>query len=301
MTVRLCPVCEASTRPWRITSEVEIDKCLGCGHRVAHFSSGPDDADYHEQYVEGPRLESLRITRERQARVILAVTREVGVDVDRLLDYGSGRGWFLRTCRTEGVPHLAAADTSKLAVRQAESDGFPALLLPQGEASLEAAAMLASLPFRPRLLTMLDVVEHFAPDRLEQHVRTVVAALRPELELVVIKVPVAEGLLHRVAATAAWLKFAGPVNQLYQAGTFPPHYNYFTRRSLNLLIRRLGWVVVADVGDQDFEPELLCDRVVGAGKFPEAIRRVLGNALALLVRALRMPDSRLIVARIPQP
>jgi hypothetical protein len=41
--------------------------------------------------------------------------------------------------------------------------------------------------------------------------------------------------------------------------------------------------------------------VVGAGKFPDAIRRVLGNALALLVRALRMPDSRLIVARIPQP
>jgi hypothetical protein len=192
----------------------------------------------------------------------------------------------------------AAADTSDLAIQAAVEDGFAAVTLPAGEKSGEVAAVLSSLPFRPRILTLLDVIEHFSPARVEDHMRVLIDTLRPELEIVVVKVPLAEGLLHRAASLASLLRVSGPLDQLYQAGTFPPHFNYFTRSSLTRLAHRLDLDVLEVLGDRDFEPASLGDRIVGLSGLPPRLRRLIGRLTGLAVAIMRMPDSQILIARV---
>ena len=293
-----CPICNSTAGAWRRTPEVDILRCRKCGHRQARFLQTPVDEDYHVQYVGGARLDSLQLTRERQAGVILAAVRRHRPDADDVLDFGAGRGWFLKACRDLGVKRGAAADTSDLAVRVAAEDGFAAVRLPEGEKSDEVAAALSELPFRPRVLTLLDVVEHLSPTRLEHHLRVLIHSLRPELEIVVVKVPVAEGLLHRSASLASLLRASGPLHQLYQAGTFPPHHNYFTRCSLARLACNLDWDVLEVVGDADFEPAALGDRIVGLSGFPRVVRQSIGRSAGFVVSVTRMYDSQILVARV---
>jgi hypothetical protein len=269
-------------------------------HRTAAFTKSPSDEDYHAQYVAGGRVESLRKTRARQAVLILDAIRRHVPDADDFLDFGSGRGWFLATCRRHGLERGAAADTSELAVRTAAEDGFAALQLPDDESSEGVVEALRSLPFRPRVLTMLDVVEHFTPDRVIDHLNAIVAALQPELEIVVVKVPAAEGLFHRVAGSAAAVRVTGPLEQLYQVGTYPPHYNYFTRRSLLQIAQRLGWQVLEVIGDRDFEPEALTDRVLVLNRLPSGARNLLGGSLGRVAARMPMPDAQILVARVSQ-
>jgi hypothetical protein len=295
-----CPVC--GSRPLAAdfaTPHLTVQRCPVCGHRVAdHRIATTTGVDYHEQYDQGDFLASLATTRQRQAAVILRLIRGAIPSADSLVDFGAGRGWFLEACRDAGMRSLAGVDTSELAVRSLNDRQFGAAMV--SVAATDYAPALRSLPLRPRILTMLDVVEHFPPDRLRPILASILNGLQPGLELVVIKVPDAGGLLYRVSRLMARVGVTAPIEQLYQVGTDPPHWSYFTRRSMLQLIESVGLVVRATQGDRDFEPSSLTQRA-RALKGRPALGRIAGSAAAGLSDRAGWQDAMIYVAAPPAP
>lgn len=154
---------------------------------------------------------------------------------------------------------------------------------------------LRRLSFSPRVVAFLDVIEHFPPAEVAANLRGTLAAAGDGLELIVIKVPV-PGLLYTGASVMSGLGAPAPLRQLYQAGTWPPHFSYFSPTSLRSLLADCGLSVVEAVGDADFEAATLPDRIGARGP----LGRVAGLALAAAVHASGRFDSTIVLAR-PRP
>jgi transcription elongation factor Elf1 len=262
-----CPICQKQLQSPAVLARLGTAKCPGCGHRVAvHELQGISTLDYHSQYDQGAFLDALRVTRQRQARVIIQALKRAIPDCDQVLDYGAGRGWFLDACRDAGMRDVAAADTSALAVDAAKAKGMAGLLVNADGNGLD----FGTLPFKPRVLTLLDVIEHFPPVELGSRITAILGAL-PSLQVVVVKVPVSSGPLYAGAALIARID-PRALQQLYQVGTNPPHYSYFSRTSLRRLLSECGLSQLEAFGDLDFEPRLLPERVHLLRRLPQAVK-----------------------------
>jgi hypothetical protein len=297
-SVRRCPVCGHHRSQHDIdTPHLSIDRCPRCGHRVAAHrpTSARQAPDYHRQYDGGEFLGSLATTRRSQAKAILARIHGQAAAADAVLDLGAGRGWFLEEASASGVARLAGADTSRDAVMGLRDRGIEGLLIPEPTESGWNVG-LDRLSFRPRILMLLDVIEHFPPPRLPSMFRQIVDQLRPELELVVVKVPVADGLLYRTAQLLARARMSAPLEQLYQVGTYPPHWSYFTRRSLRDLLSRHGWRIVDGMGLLEFDPATFGARVAALRQAPRVLTRSLGAAAAFVAERT-WHDSYVALAR----
>jgi Methyltransferase domain len=291
-----CPICASPLEAPVALPRLEIARCPECGHRVAsHAATRVSAGDYHEQY-EDALAEALRTTRIRQAARIIALARKHVPDLSGVVDYGAGRGWFLHTCRSAGIAPLAGADTSRLAVKGLLESGIEAHLLGEEDSG---ADVLTRLSFSPRVLTLLDVVEHFPPDEIEARIRTIAHACGSGLELVVIKVPV-PGLLYSGAAALRRTGVPGPLLQLYQSGTWPPHFNYFSRDSLRRLVASAGLSAIEELGDPDFDPSSFGLRIGIRSAATRALARLGAQALSAIVSLTRSFDSLLVLAR-PRP
>jgi 2-polyprenyl-3-methyl-5-hydroxy-6-metoxy-1,4-benzoquinol methylase len=288
-----CVICDSTEgRRTARTRRLEVMGCTRCGHQVAHHAPVDGTSDYHAQYDQGSFLESLRLTRTRQAQVLLGCINRHRPQAYSLLDFGSGRGWFLDAAREAGLRQLAGADTSVIAVELLRSRGIDGILLPtEGD----AVAALEHLSFQPEVLTLLDVIEHFTPPTLLGSLERLVAKLRPEL--VVVKVPVSSGLLYRTAAVLAACGANGPLEQLYQVGTWPPHYHYFSRNSLTRALERCGLDLLEMRGDVDFEPATLASRARVLQRLPGLVTRGMGEGAAVMARSLALEDSAIVMAR----
>lgn len=290
-----CPACLQDTvAPSFATRAVQVARCRRCGHRIAQHSPVPKDGrDYHEQFEAGAFLESLRATRLRQAAVTLREIRRLDPDATRLLDLGCGRGWFVDMAIRSGFGQVAGADTSRVAVESVRRLGAHAVLLTPEDAS----AALTALPFRPQVLTVLDVLEHFDDDTAVTRLSSVVDLFRPELRLVVVKVPVSSGILYRTASVLRALGSPTALEQLYQVGTTPPHVHYFNAGSAALALRRAGLEVAATSRDIDFEPASLTARARAARALPSAVGGAVGTLFAASAKLLGWQDSLVLFAR----
>jgi hypothetical protein len=288
-----CPICGRALLAPVVRPGLEIARCPGCGHRVAaHSLPSLPAADYHEQYDEALGS-ALRETRTRQAARILALGRRHAPGLSGLVDYGAGRGWFLQACRSAGITPVAGLDTSRLSVEGLVDSGIEAHLLSEHDSGAEA---LSRLSFPPRVLTLLDVVEHFPAETLAARLREIVTACGRSLELVIVKVPV-PGLLYAGASALGGAGVPGPLLQLYQSGTWPPHFHYFSRDSLGRLLAAAGLTVIEAVGDADFDPPFFGSRIGLKGAFTRRLARLAGEALAATVHLTRAFDSLVVLAR----
>jgi hypothetical protein len=279
-----CPACGAGALAFEFdTARVSVSRCASSGHRVArHAAEGPA-ADYHEQYDQGAFLDALQATRIRQARVIVSRIRAAAPDAMRLLDYGCGRGWFLDEAKVRGFD-VTGADTSQLAVRLLRERGIGGLLV--NDTGQVAADV--------QVLTLLDVIEHFPPDEILPRLIGLSAAA----SLVVIKVPASAGILYKAASLLRRAGKAGLIEQLYQAGSSPPHHHYFSARSLLALLPRAGLRPIELFRDRDFEPEAMADRA--RLWLPRPLVRAAASLAATAARALRIEDSIICLAQ-PRP
>lgn len=255
----------------------DIVRCATCGHMQLE-TMPPNyllgEIYEHAQSAEYVQEESgQRITADRVLRV---VERHAGVG--RLLDLGcwvgflpaqaAARGWRATGVEPSAWACAYAREQLGLDVRQA--DLFEAEL-PQGE--FEA-------------VVMADVLEHL-PDPMAS-LRRVEPLLRPGGVLVLL-LPDAGSLIARVLGRRWW-------------SIIPTHVQYFTRGSLQALLRSEGWHVEAmRTAPKAFTVTYYLDRL--GGYAPGA-----GRLLVQLARAGRVadrvwaPDFRdrmLVVARRP--
>lgn len=290
-----CWLCSSATRVFWSNDAFTAVECRGCGHIQAEHQIDPEVAlaDYHGTYDEQQRfVASLAATRRRQAGWLLDELQTAG-PIGSVFDFGCGRGWFLQVAQERGLRDLAGGDVSELALALVRQRGLREVRLEQS-APLDHLR-LDDLGFVPDAITFLDVIEHFPGDLIPMFSRWL-ARLPRRVRFVVIKVPIREGLLFSIANLARRVGVEGLGRQIFQAGTYPPHYQYFSRRSLSGLIAKLGLRPVRVLDDLDFEPEELGNRL-GPRLAPlKAIALPAGYGLAAMVRALGRQDSRIVIA-----
>jgi SAM-dependent methyltransferase len=292
-----CPMCGATlARATTVSARLVLRRCRSCGHTVAGHLGAAVAADYHTQYDEGVFLAALEQTRKRQAAVLVSMIRSLLPSADGILDYGCGRGWFLVECRRLGMTRLAGADASAKAVSIVRALGMEGIEIVPGPDGKEWTLPVERLTFAPRVVAFLDVIEHLPPDRCRAILERTLAAIGPQLELVVIKVPV-PGILYGASMALAKLGRPGALEQMYQVGTTPPHLSYFSRRSLRRLVAACGLEVAAERGDLEFEPESLVSRARAARGAPSAVSRAAGFLVATAGRASGAYDTVICVAR----
>lgn len=272
------------------TSRLALARCSACGHTLGLFPPAlrQETEDYHKQYPEGEYPESLRETRSRQAEKLLdQIEGLLGPDPG-LLDFGAGQGWFLESAKRRGWKNLAGADTSQHSRQSIAAMGIEV-------ASIEGQGVLRSenLSFRPRVLTLLDVIEHFPTETVPRYISSAVESIGPTLELVVVKVPSNQGLLYRISQASARFGKTRLLEQLFQADTYPPHFHYFSKNSLDTLRRSLKWDAVASGSDLDFEPGSLAGRLRSKKMLSATFANLAGHLLALTARGLGMCDSQI--------
>jgi len=282
---RACAICHSrGRRAEHREPALEVWRCRGCGHREARHVPPARPSDYYENTPQDPRfVASLGVTRRRQARAILSLFERALGTPDGWLDFGCGRGWFLREARAAGVARLAGFDSSPLSTAALRDEGFE---IARPSAADPGWPDWSSLGAAPRRLGLLDVIEHF-PDEGPRRVLERLRAELPTLEAIVVKVPVAEGALFQAARALRPLA-GGPYRQLFQVGTHPPHYHYFCWRSLEMLLEQSGFRLVDLWPDADVDD--LFQRIPPIARWP-------GGAWAARAVRLFPADALVAIAR----
>lgn len=297
-----CALCAspASQRTILNTARLELKLCEKCVHFTAmHTGSGIHPKfDYHAGYA-ATYLASLETTRRRQARRWLEKAREILGESPRVLDVGAGQGWFVDEAKNLGIEHLSAVDPSKLAVDKIQSRGIAAYPFTISDvASMQRAFPRREL--RPNTLVLLDVVEHLESSSLRPALSTWIEWLQPELKLVVIKVPNARGLLHRLAMAAVGARKTQLLESLYQVGTYPPHFQGFTGPSLANLATSVGLKVDTMLRDVDFESESFGARLQIQPAWKRIFCAGVALGLSLTARLTHLEDSLIVFAKVAQ-
>ncbi|HVZ73675.1 MAG TPA: class I SAM-dependent methyltransferase [Polyangia bacterium] len=286
----MCPICGVGVpRTTFASPRLSIARCPVCRHRSSEQATDAavTATDYHQQYDEA-FVAALARTRRRQSRRIVDLIRRASPDLDGVVDFGAGRGWFLEGAQAAGVRRLAGVDVSSHAITLLRERGIEGTLVD------DRLSALPRVSFQPDALAMLDVIEHFPVAEVGARLARVVAHYRPRV--VVLKVPTSAGLLYRAAAALAAFGTVGPLEQLYQVGSHPPHWSYFSRRSLLTLLTRCGLSPLAIASDRDFEPDELARRVQAlrrSGPFA----RPLGIVASALADVTGAHDALIVVAR----
>ncbi|MEY2932570.1 MAG: hypothetical protein RL033_3319 [Pseudomonadota bacterium] len=316
-----CWVCSSPARPFWSNAAFDAVACESCGHiQAQHHPTQAPSTDYHRGYDQGAFVESLRATRRRQAERMLDALRQIaanGVTSNSgtpnsdtpnggaahgklsLFDFGCGRGWFLDSAKERGLAPLAGGDVSELALELLAQRGINSVRLHEQEPFERLD--FTQLGFTPDVISFLDVIEHF-PGDLATRLKPWVQRLPASVRWLVFKVPVSDGLMFGMANQARKLGVGGLCQQLFQVGTFPPHYQYFSRRSLARFVSSLGLDTLDTLDDLDFEPAELGGRLTSTLPWIRLLGGVAGHVLGGAATALRRADSRiLIAARRPLP
>jgi len=288
---KTCAICSSSRlTPALSSARLAVNVCRECGYAAATHAEDPGLRDYHAQYDHNLFLPALRATRERQARLIISLIRKNLPDADSLFDYGHGRGWFLSACRASGFKHLGGADSSLMALQWLREHEF-------SEFSAAPDGAVQAPVFKPQVLTILDVLEHFEPDNSRYFLENMIASLAPELQLIVIKVPLTDGLLYKIALAMSRVHFFDPIHQLYQVGTSPPHLGYYSVQAMKTFLGQAGLTVVDTIGDCEFEPEYFPDRVAPLRHFPKWVGSALGRGIRRLSNTLASHETMVFIAK----
>lgn len=282
-----CFLCGSAVEtPEYKTTRLQVARCSGCGHRFAKHAGGAPANDYYEHTPEQEKfVTSLSETRRRQAKYLLARIGPRLAKTDSWLDFGCGRGLFLGEARAFGLEALSGFEASSVSGQWMKSRGFPMADGLPGE----FWPKWDSLATKPKIVSFFDVLEHFEGRSSLEALRRLQAEL-PGLEWIVIKVPVSDGALFRLAHAIRG-QVPGPYETMFQVGTNPPHYHYFSRASLRLFVEKAGLAAELEWTDPDVDN--LFHRIPSVSWLPG------GRIAALTLRAFA-GDTAVVCARVPR-
>jgi 2-polyprenyl-3-methyl-5-hydroxy-6-metoxy-1,4-benzoquinol methylase len=292
-----CVVCEnAKILHFYTDEKITLWRCQECRHiEVNHHNLVYGTVDYHKQYEQVGFLRALAVTRQRQSQKLVELLKRLFGDF-RVCDFGAGRGFFLKACKDAGVKDIGGNDFSEIAVDGLRKVGVTATRVDLNDASSINTAVDV-MGFVPNVVSFLDVVEHFDRDHLFTNMEALQKANVDPNHALVIKVPRNDGLLFRLAVLMAHLGAAGTLQQMCQVGTFPPHFQYFSSKSLRQYIHRCGFIEVERVLDPDFDFCCFSERVAVKNFLLRPIINMCAAVIYVICRALELDDAETIVAK----
>jgi SAM-dependent methyltransferase len=208
-------------------------RCPACGTWASRLQPAINEPTVN-QIDEDAREVGLRDLRQANFRRILTLLashrRLAG---SRLLDVGSGHGWFLDEAGRAGASASGIEpDAQMVDVARARGLDVRTGFFPQDLAESDHFDVIA----------FNDVLEHIPDTRstLEACHRL----LSPD-GLLSINVPNADGVGFRAARLLKRLGASGPFDRFWQVGLPSPHVHYFTGRGIEILLERSGFRVLA--------------------------------------------------------
>ena len=239
-----CSVCGGPVRPDALPGTY---RCPGCDWYGSVFPVRINDAG--APLDEALRERSLKTLRQKNFAQVLDRAQAylpVGATV---IDIGAAHGWFLGAARERGwraiglEPDAAIAGKTRARGHDVITGFFPHALPP--DAKYDA-------------IVFNDVFEHL-PD-----IQAMAAALARHLAddgIVIMSLPVSEGLMFRLSRVASRCGASGPLSRLWQKGMPSPHLSYFSSRSLAQLMARHGFRLAESGVLQSIESDGLYARI----------------------------------------
>jgi SAM-dependent methyltransferase len=213
-----CPICSnpASVLKYKLT--FTIYQCCSC-----RFQFCPD-ASFNESFNssldETSRDVALkRLRKDNFKKIITSIKMNLSGNY-RGLEVGSGHGWFLEMCKDnyilcEGIePETRFNESYKVRGLNVKNGFYPGIVPDNTKYDF---------------IIFNDVIEHL-PD-LEGVMKANYALLNPE-GLLIINLPVQEGLVYFFAKMAYHIGIKSLLNRMWQFNFHSPHLSYFKKENL---------------------------------------------------------------------
>lgn len=238
-----CQVCSAKMAPDRLE---QTFRCGQCGFYCSHFPVRINQVDTIDETARERALLSLRL---RQFQHVLGKLKRWLQPGASLLDVGCAHGWFLRYARSRGYACSGIEPDGAMCAQMTASgiDHIPGYF-PQ---DLPDGSTYDAVFFN-------DVLEHL--DGLP----VALAAAHERIKadgLLVISLPVSEGLFFRLARGLAAVGIKTPLSRMWQRGLPSPHLSYFSRRNLPALVEEHGFAQILSGDLLYVTPAGLFDRI----------------------------------------
>lgn len=246
MPVRHEPLCSVCNMAMVSDLAPATFRCTACGFFASKL---PVRINAVQRIDEGARERGLKRIRLLNFQQLLTECADVLPSGARLLDVGCGHGWFMEAARARGITCIGIEPDLQME-RRARSAGNEVI------AGLFPEAMPDGARFDA--ITFNDVFEHFP------NVNRIAHVLPDYLEpggAVIVNLPVADGLIFRMARLAARFGVRDPLNRMWQAGLPSPHLSYFTRTTLRRLFEAAGFSCVRQGRLQSLSSDGLHDRI----------------------------------------
>lgn len=273
-----CPLCGAPG-PLCYRLAADVHRCDPCGLDFA-----PDvafDAARSGRIDEAKRRETLRPLRMANYERILErlVPR---IDAAKPgLEVGSAYGWFQQAARGRGI-EVVGIEPDREVAAYARAEGFEVV------DGFFSEALVAGREGRFGFVVFNDVLEHL-PD-LPGVLGTCRRALVDDGVLVV-NLPLRDGVFYRLAALAHRFGVNGPLTRLWNFGFASPHLWYFSRAGLERLLAAHGFAHVDYLPLQTLDPASL-ERRIDFDRGADAGTRLLASLVRIAMPVLsRGPED----------
>jgi SAM-dependent methyltransferase len=260
---QLCSVCNTAMVSDLVPATFHCPACGFFGSQLPVRINAVQriDEDTRERALKGIRLLNFQ--------QLLTECADLLPSGARLLDIGCAHGWFMEAAKARGITCVGIEPDLEME-RRATSAGHKVI------AGLFPDAMPDGARFDA--ITFNDVFEHL-PDA------NGIAHILPDyLEpggTVIVNLPVADGLIFRMARLAARFGVRGPLNRMWQAGLPSPHLSYFTGITLQRLFEAAGFSCVQQGQLRSLSSNGLYDRI----RYDRDIGFVKAAALYTIARA----------------
>lgn len=222
--------------------------CPHCGLEASTLEPAIASRARSDVIVEDVRQSGLDAVRRENAQRLLKAISQAG-GAGRLLDVGSGPGFFLDEARRCGFdvtgvePDSVMAEKSRKSGMHVEHGFFPQALPAESQFDV---------------IVLNDVLEHIpqlegAFEGFHQHLA--------EGGLLVLNSPDRNGVLYRLARNLDRMGLTSFLARMWQVGLPSPHVWYFTRQQLRELCEARGFSFIANVALLTLSRTGLYDRV----------------------------------------
>lgn len=296
-----CKCCKQKTKKIFCDKFVEISECINCrtlmiDHLLIKGKEIEDDYYSNKFYNQKLLEKSLISTRKRQSLKILEIISKFTKKDAELIDFGFGRGVFLKEAYKFGYRNLIGIESSKKALNNAETFFKKVQIKFNNKKLICSKNIIDKYKSDERIFAAYDVIGLFKISNLNIWLNNILNTfLYPKY--LIIKIPNRNGLLFNVAYFLAKFKITDKfLHQLLQVGTNPPHYFYFSKKGLLDLFSKLNYKAIYESNDLEYEISSFGSRLNAKG-----IKKVIFNLaiplLSLITKISNSHDSIIIFFR----
>jgi SAM-dependent methyltransferase len=256
MSNRSCPVCD---NPLKLKYKLKFNvyQCFNCGllnsdAQFEHSFQSDLESDSRDIGLKNLRLKNF-------ATIIQELKKQYGTKFSSLkgLEIGSGNGWWLQTCKEEGVSCIGIEPEHIYEDYHKENKldviyGFYPDVSPKREGGYD-------------YIIFNDVFEHI-PD-----INGLVESLKQDLSddgVLIINLPMSTGFFYKMATLMRKFGVNSYLTRLWQFNFHSPHMNYFNDKNMGMLLdkhdcTRVNALNLASLDFASVKERIMADKGMG--------------------------------------